>query len=467
MSYEWNEGDEITADRLNQMNPATQDAIEQIDHNVLMLYLENYFASKATPFNGLFFDGFSDSAKVGTNTNLTVNTGSKRVDMAGSNLTGSLLSIKSSFQELKTRVKLWITRKCDTRYTLQAGISAGATAVRYSGASNLFAIGDLIDIYTANNLSRERKTITGVNVISSVGTVAVDTSTSHSGSGTSLTKSMTIAANSNRVLVVHVGTYSSQQVPSGVTWNGVALTLAGSVQGGNDNSVRSSIWYLVNPAAGTYNLVVSVGSSCSINLGATSFYNAGGVSGFTSNSASYSGSPYALTMSVSGVTANDAAFTGGACNSGVSYGAAAGSSTTLVQNTGPNGSWYRLGSGTVNTQAGNAWSVGWCGVVVTGTAPVSELTWSGGLASAYTTSDYVERVDITPQVSLVASGAGDSLAGMTYVKSVYDSANTEVEDEYEYSNAGGYDFKAKLLFSRNQTSQAPYAKRLGCALYEE
>ena len=32
-------------------------------HNILELYLENFFAAKTTPFNGLFFDGFSDTSK--------------------------------------------------------------------------------------------------------------------------------------------------------------------------------------------------------------------------------------------------------------------------------------------------------------------------------------------------------------------------------------------------------------------
>ncbi len=61
--HNWSAGEEVTAAKLNQLNPEADSRISQAEHNILELYLENYFASKNTPFQGLFFDGFSDTNK--------------------------------------------------------------------------------------------------------------------------------------------------------------------------------------------------------------------------------------------------------------------------------------------------------------------------------------------------------------------------------------------------------------------
>jgi hypothetical protein len=61
--HNWIAGEEVTADKLNQLNPETNTRISQAEHNILELFLENYFANKNTPFQGLFFDGFSDTNK--------------------------------------------------------------------------------------------------------------------------------------------------------------------------------------------------------------------------------------------------------------------------------------------------------------------------------------------------------------------------------------------------------------------
>lgn len=63
MPYTFNIGDEITAARLNQSDPETHNRLLNAEYNILELYLENYFSGKQTPFQGLFFDGFSDQLK--------------------------------------------------------------------------------------------------------------------------------------------------------------------------------------------------------------------------------------------------------------------------------------------------------------------------------------------------------------------------------------------------------------------
>ncbi len=52
-------GEPIKADDMNSQSIA----IIQNQHNILELFLENFFAAKITPFKGLFFDGFSDTTK--------------------------------------------------------------------------------------------------------------------------------------------------------------------------------------------------------------------------------------------------------------------------------------------------------------------------------------------------------------------------------------------------------------------
>lgn len=59
----WQAGEAITAEKLNQVNRDTEARLSPIENNVLQLFLENYFASKITPAQGLIFDGFSDGNK--------------------------------------------------------------------------------------------------------------------------------------------------------------------------------------------------------------------------------------------------------------------------------------------------------------------------------------------------------------------------------------------------------------------
>lgn len=83
---------------------------------------------------------------------------------------------------------------------------------------------------------------------------------------TSLTYSFT---NTAGTLLV-VGVAQSDRTISGVTYNGVAMTQSLSVLSTNGKA-RSSIYYLLNPATGAHNVVVSLGGGASIVSGAISF----------------------------------------------------------------------------------------------------------------------------------------------------------------------------------------------------
>jgi uncharacterized repeat protein (TIGR01451 family) len=93
--------------------------------------------------------------------------------------------------------------------------------------------------------------------------VTLDASTSSSAQLTSGTNTLTFAhtsTGSNLVLVVGVSMNISGRnttTVSGITYNGVALTKAGAH---NDESLvrRTEIWYLINPATGANNVVVTL-----------------------------------------------------------------------------------------------------------------------------------------------------------------------------------------------------------------
>jgi len=84
-------------------------AIIQNEHNIIELFLENFFASKITPFNGLFFDGFSDSTKVDTISGIEVDTTNKQLkfplDVLGDGADGAkTLSSTEAFDTIKEAV---------------------------------------------------------------------------------------------------------------------------------------------------------------------------------------------------------------------------------------------------------------------------------------------------------------------------------------------------------------------------
>jgi len=91
--------------------------------------------------------------------------------------------------------------------------------------------------------------------------------------GNTITNSgFTVAANSNRILIVVSSLESSAQQITGITWNGVeTFTSAVTIDNGGK---RSEIWYLVNPTATTADVVTTWGvNSNARGAGVYSFYN--------------------------------------------------------------------------------------------------------------------------------------------------------------------------------------------------
>jgi len=95
--------------------------------------------------------------------------------------------------------------------------------------------------------------------------------TTAGGSVSSFNWQQTINNDSNRLLVVLVG--SPMGSVSGVTFNGTALTWKanaandGVVTGVNSTGVLVSVWYLVSPPVGTYTIAVTLSGSTSSPCG--------------------------------------------------------------------------------------------------------------------------------------------------------------------------------------------------------
>ena len=91
------------------------------------------------------------------------------------------------------------------------------------------------------------------------------------GSTTSLTYSYTVGSGSNRLLVVNlIGDTSADDISS-VTYAGTAMTLVGKVQAPSNN--WQYLYYLLNPASGSNNVVITAGSSHYLISEAASWYN--------------------------------------------------------------------------------------------------------------------------------------------------------------------------------------------------
>ncbi len=97
---------------------------------------------------------------------------------------------------------------------------------------------------------------------------------------------------------------------------------------------------------------------------------------------------------------------------------------------------------------------------------VTTLTFSA-TANAFTTADFVERVDVIPKLSIVNKDAQESFIAMIHVRSIVDFTNSEVEDEYSFeAGTANEDVIAKLDLTREDVSLIPFAKRLGVTFSE-
>ena len=107
------------------------------------------------------------------------------------------------------------------------------------------------------------------------GLLAIDvgsTTSSMTTGATSLGFAHTIAAGANGMLLVSVGFQANSGSVTGITYNGVALSLLDFAEESGGGRPRAELWYLKAPPVGTANVVVSMSASMEMTAGATSFF---------------------------------------------------------------------------------------------------------------------------------------------------------------------------------------------------
>lgn len=211
-------------------------------------------------------------------------------------------------------------------------------------------------------------------------------------SGTTVTWSHTIGSGANRLLVVGVALETdSGRVVSGVTYNGVALTAGPTAVTGETVPSHAELWYLLEasmPAAGAYNVVVTISS-------ALSSQNALGSS--VSFSGAQQSAPTATATSVSDTngTTYSTPITTVEANATVIDVIASNTTNTWTADGGQNERWDRQEAGGAgNTGAGSTKAVAAAGATTLGwTASGSNsrhahalAAWPGALTSGWTTA---------------------------------------------------------------------------------
>jgi len=130
--------------------------------------------------------------------------------------------------------------------------------------------------YLAGNrlrgLNSERTGMTSIDTITKDGSSqSINTSTG----GTTLVKSITIGNNSNRILIVSTGNYTtgSSEIVSGVTLGSQNFVKAISRSHGS-HAFTTELWYLINPTVGTADITVTWSATAARRgITGTSFYN--------------------------------------------------------------------------------------------------------------------------------------------------------------------------------------------------
>lgn len=92
--------------------------------------------------------------------------------------------------------------------------------------------------------------------------------------GTTLTFSHTVGSGTDRILIVGGLVANTTEFITGITYNGVAMTQGIKKQNTSGDNSWIYLYYLVNPASGAHNVVVSTSSSVSMAFTASSYTGA-------------------------------------------------------------------------------------------------------------------------------------------------------------------------------------------------
>ena len=202
------------------------------------------------------------------------------VRLNGGNLNGHAIAIRSWSAALLPGADLLVygcnvASNADGRALVQAlSRLTGADVAASTDLTGQSALGGNWTLEYATGRIKTRLAIDAAAQEAWTGTLAITqdnvSSALTAASSTTLTFAHTIGIGSNGILLVEVAIKGANPVTS-VTYGGTALTLVGSL---NDpaNQVRSELWYLKAPTAGTANIVVTLPSVKMFVAGGTSFF---------------------------------------------------------------------------------------------------------------------------------------------------------------------------------------------------
>lgn len=405
----------------------------------------------------------------------TLDTGGKRLTVTAGIGNGKYFlyqTKRQTFFQKMASAKLWVMRNNLAKYSPNVAVANGATSVAQQMQAGTFGIGDTLDIYTADQLIRERKTVTNVSDGGSQNLTIDQVTTNLANNQPTHTMAHITSNNANKLLLVAIESWGdnngSGQIPTSVTYNGVGMT---KLSEGNNGNGRNGIsfWKLLNPATGTNNVVATYSSGPpNQRITAIGFYNARDTAtatnfGFVSNNFAKN-----ITSETGGICVDLLG-----CDLGnPSLSVNGGQTVRSTDN-------FRTGVST-KPATGGLTTMGWVmsnyegnymGVCVLPVIPTLTITFTPAIqkADGFTTADFFERVDVKPRISIVGTGANNNFEDLVYQSTlpviIQEDGLTYYEDEYSYAPASpNNDMSIILEITRGDTGLAPAAKRLGVSL---
>jgi len=493
-------GDPIKAEDMNSQSFA----IIQNQHNIFQLYLENFFASKITPFLGMFFDGFSDTSKTDIQTNVTVDTANKKLDLDAAQTSGTYESITTEFQQAMKTVRLWVVRNftasAPNAFSLDFELSESDNLQISDGAqTGLDITGDLTIEAWVNFESLPGGEFTILSKANDTGgqksyrfvltnstTLAFTTSDSGSNQLTATQSYTPTVGTWKHLAMVYIASAGSVEFFENGVSLGTAVTglhtsifnstarliIGATADAGGENTFLDGkmdevrIWDVARTSTQIFDnyLKVLVGDESGLQ-GSWRFES--DVLDQTANNNDLTNNGAAFVTDTPGLGAAAGKLDKLNLKAGISAGA------TSLGVDGDQTGIFSIGDIVDLSTPDNLTRERKTLTGVSFAASTTTLSFTA-TANAYTTDDFVERVNVIPRISLVDSGDAKSFQSMTLIRTelgtgVLSIGNGieigEVEDEYSFeASTAEEDFKIELVLTREDTDINVFAKRLGASL---
>jgi len=488
-------GDKILAADINSIAEGVLDN----SHNILQLFMENIFSTKITPFNGLFFDGFSDETKKDILTNTKIDTANKLLTFGFGNVSAfDFIRASSQFGSITDAAQTGLDLAAALTFEMWVNPSSTIGDGDVWGIASKGDTGAVAFTFTYNGGGGTPNLTLFVNGTGGLDTLTINT-TLTVGVWTHIAVSWDGSTKTAKFYINAVQT-GGDQVGSNTTSlqnNTKDFRVNTAQDAGNKGDWKMDdvrIWDDVRtPTEITNNrLIELVGSEA----GLVAYYKAtdftdetsnnndltnNGSTGFelndvapiedTETSGDYESIVSAFQQSMATVrlwvVRN---FTAGSDRFNLDSAIAQAATTLTVL--GDQTAAYKSGD-TIDIYTSDFITRERKTLTIDSTfgGGVTTLTFTTGIdnSSGFGTSAFVERVNLLPQISLVDSGDAKSFQAMTFERSEVGTGSTgngidtdEVEDEYSFfTGTPQEDMKVKLTLTRNDTSIPVTVKRLG------